>query len=297
MKAVVTGAAGFVGKHLVEHLTKSGDDVIGLDKRRGPDLCSAEEWKTLESLSGVDVLYHLAGWSSVGRSWDEPASVFDVNVTGTANVLEAARNFQVGTVVLVSSAEVYEASSNEPLEETTSLAPSSPYAASKIAAELLGEFYADKYNQRVVIARPFNQIGPGQVSDFVIPSFAQQIVDIESGQATGLRHGNLDAIRDFTDVRDAVEAYRLLAQHGVSGEAYNICSQKNFSIADLLEKLTSLSTTEIRTELDPERNRPSDCPIKLGSLEKTTQATGWTPTTDLVDTLADVLTEARNNQL
>lgn len=293
MKAVVTGAAGFVGKYLVDHLGEEGDEVVSLDKSNGPDLTDGEKWKQLDLLAGADVLYHLAGWSSVGRSWDDPTKVDEINATGTLNVLRAAHDWGVGAVVLVSSAEVYDAVSEKAIMETDLTNPTSPYAKSKLKAEQIGLKHAHETGQRVIITRPFNQIGPGQSKDFVVSSFASQVVDIENNNGTKIRHGNLGAIRDFTDVRDSVSAYRLLAEHGKSGEIYNICSGKGQSIEQVLNQLVELAKVDIFTELDPERNRPSDCPIKIGSIEKLTETTGWSPVIEISKTLSDVLESVR----
>ncbi len=294
MKAVVTGAAGFVGKHLIDHLAKEGDVVVGLDTSNGPDLRNAELWQQLDLLADADVLYHLAGWSSVGKSWDNPSAVNEINVEGTQNVLAASQKWAVKTVVLASSAEVYAGVSDKPITETDQTAPRSPYAESKLKAEALGINHAQHSGQRVIITRPFNQIGPGQSQDFVVSSFASQIVAIERGLETQIQHGNLEAIRDFTDVRKSVSAYRLLAQHGISGEIYNICSGQGHSIAEVLNQLKALAKVDIHTELDPDRNRPSDCPIKIGDNQKLMEATGWKPSIALSKTLGDVIEAERS---
>jgi GDP-4-dehydro-6-deoxy-D-mannose reductase len=296
VKAVVTGANGFVGPHLVRHLSDCGDEVVGLDKSNGPDLLDSDGWRTLDSLQGADVLYHLAGWSHVGTSWKHPLDCFAINGTGTANVLEAAKTQGVSRVVLISSAEVYDPANGEVLDETCATVSSSPYAASKLSAEALAKMYWNSYELEVVVARPFNHIGPGQSATFAAAAFANQIAAIERGESQTLSHGNLKPVRDLSDVRDVVSAYRLLAEHGEPGEIYNVASGIGTSMQEVVDVLSSLATAPITLSQDDSLYRPADCPSRIGSAAKLVELTSWAPQIELKQTLADILQNARAQQ-
>ena len=299
MRALITGAGGFVGPHLVDHLRSCGDEVIPVDVDNGPDLRDRQGWS--DTLDGVapEVVYHLGGWSDVGGSWRDPYTTFEVNVLGTVSVLEAARTTGVRRVIVVSSADVYGAVAPErlPITEDHPVAPRSPYGASKQATEAAALQYHRGHGLDVVVVRPFNHLGPGQSSRFAAPAFAQQIAAAEATgpdqQLPPLRHGDLRPERDLTDVRDVVRAYRLLAESGVPGRCYNVCSGRSTSMADVLHTLCSLTTTPIATEVDPARLRPIDVVTQRGSAARLTEATGWRPTIPLERTLGDVLDDAR----
>jgi GDP-4-dehydro-6-deoxy-D-mannose reductase len=296
MKALLTGAGGFVGPHLAQHLTGVGDTVVGFDAENGPDLRDQAGWIELLAAQTPDVVYHLAGWSDVGSSWDNPGDTFLVNSVGTQHVLEAARLAGVGRVVIVSSAELYGVVNpvELPLVESHPVQPRSPYGASKQAAEAVALQYHRGFGLEVTIARPFNHLGPGQSTRFVAPAFARQIVEAEVlGGPRQLLHGNLSGQRDYTDVRDVVRAYRLLATEATPGEVYNICSGEAVSTQRLLETLLDLSPATVELRADPERFRPIDLPVLRGSASKLAADTGWAPRYSLTQTLDDVLADAR----
>jgi GDP-4-dehydro-6-deoxy-D-mannose reductase len=296
MKALLTGAGGFVGPHLAQHLTDVGDAVVGFDAENGPDLRDQTGWIDLMAADAPDVVYHLAGWSDVGRSWDSPGAAFLVNAVGTQHVLEAARLAGVGRVVVVSSADLYGVVDplELPLTEAQPVQPRSPYGASKQAAEAVALQYHRGFGLEVTIARPFNHLGPGQSTRFAAPSFARQIVEAEAlGGPRRLLHGNLSGQRDYTDVRDVVRAYRLLATEATPGEVYNICSGEAVSTRQLLDTLLKLSPATVELQADPERYRPIDLPVLRGSAAKLAADTGWTPHYSLTQTLDDVLADAR----
>ena len=309
VRALVTGAGGFVGPHLVRHLIDSGDAVTALDLANGPDLRDREGWRRTVADNRPDVVYHLAGWSDVGGSWEEPWTTFEVNVMGTVALLEACR-LAAGTgptmspdtilpvVVVVSSADVYGpvAESDLPLTEANEPCPRSPYGASKVAAEEIARRYHRAHHLPIVIARPFNHLGRGQATKFAAASFGQQIARLETSGGGVVRHGDLSTRRDLTDVHDIVRAYRLLALHGEPGETYNICSGTAVSIQEVLDTLLSLSPSPIRSEIDETLIRPVDLPVLRGSHRKLTAATGWRPKVDLAQTLRDVLDDARNRR-
>ncbi|MGA2528627.1 MAG: GDP-mannose 4,6-dehydratase [Acidimicrobiales bacterium] len=289
MRAYLTGGTGFVGAWLLRHLAESGDTAVA----PGPEV----EVLDLELLAGdlaaarPEVVYHLAALTHVGRSWSEPGETFRVNALGTLNLLEAAaRCDDPPTVVLVSSAEVYgPATDAKPLDEQAELRPVTPYAASKVAAEFLGLQAFLGRGLRVVRARPFNHVGPGQSEDFVVSALARRMIEAELTRTGTVRVGNLAASRDFTDVRDVVRAYRLLATYGVAGEAYNICSGRAISVSVLADQMAALVSGEVRLLEDPALFRPVEVPVLLGDCSKLVAATGWRPKLALTSTLKDVL--------
>ena len=241
-----------------------------------------------------DVIFHLAGQASPSRSWQIPASTFTVNTVGTINVLEAARQVGEPRVIIVSSADVYGVvkTSQLPLTERSKPKPRHPYGISKFAAGLLAPIYWQRYKLPVIEARPFNHVGPRQALGFVVPDFASQVARVKLGLTpTRLHVGNLDAQRDFTDVRDVARAYRLLAEKGRPGEEYLICSGQPVSIHYLLSTLVELAGITVDIEYDPKRMRPSDTPCLYGSFRKLHSDTGWQPQIHLRQALEDALNE------
>ncbi|MGO9195720.1 MAG: GDP-mannose 4,6-dehydratase [Acidimicrobiales bacterium] len=288
MLAYVTGGAGFVGKWLTEHLSASGDSVVAVDAE--VDVTSPTA--TRDSLRSVqpEVVYHLAGLAHVGRSWEDPGPTFTVNALGTLNVLEgAAACDSPPRVIVVSSAEVYGAAGSAPVGEETPLRPVSPYAASKVAAEFLALQAFLGRGLPAIRVRPFNHVGPGQAPDFVVSALARRIVEAERAGGGRVAVGNLEAERDFTDVRDVVRSYRLLAERGVPGEVYNVASGRSVRVKEVADRLVALAECPIRLETDPDLVRPIDVPVFLGDARKLAGATGWSPAIPLDETLADVL--------
>lgn len=295
MRALITGAGGFVGPHLGNHLNESGDEVVGLDLGSGPDLRDTDAWCKTVAEAEVDVIYHLAGWSDVGKSWADPATTFAVNALGTVSILEAARLANTSRVVIISSADVYGTVSPDvlPLTEQHPVQPRSPYGASKQAAEAAALQYWRGHGLDTVIARPFNHLGAGQSLQFVASAFAAQIAAAEAGGSKTLRHGDLSPHRDITDVRDVVRAYRMMAENGEPGQIYNVCSGQTVSMQHLLDALLSLGNAPIECEVDPSLIRPIDLPVLRGSFAKLRTATGWEPEIHLDETLTMVLEDAR----
>jgi GDP-4-dehydro-6-deoxy-D-mannose reductase len=295
VKALITGAGGFVGPHLEAHLSQCGDDVVGLDLGSGPDLRDTDAWCQAVAEAEPEVIYHLAGWSDVGRSWSDPATTFAVNALGTVSVLEAARRAGTSRVVMISSADVYGTVTPDvlPLTELHPVQPRSPYGASKQAAEAAALQYWRGHGLDTIIARPFNHLGAGQSLQFVASAFAGQIATAEAGGGNVLRHGDLSPHRDITDVRDVVRAYRLLATDGEPGQVYNVCSGQTVSMQHLLDALLSLSNAPMDCHRDPELIRPIDLPVLRGSFAKLRTATGWEPEIHLDETLTVVLEDAR----
>ena len=290
MRALVTGARGFVGTWLTSHLVESGDDVVSIDHE--VEITDGEAVRAAMVEAAPEVVYHLAALTNVGRSWTDASEVLRVNAIGTLFVLEAARSCPHPPRVLVtSSAEVYGAVPQDllPVTEDAPLAPVTPYAASKVAAEYLGVQAHLAYGLQVLRMRPFNHVGPGQTSAFVVSALAQRIVEARRAGAKSIVVGNLTARRDLTDVRDVVRAYRLLAERGVAGEVYNVCSGRDVAIADVALQLQSLAGVELEFELDPALSRPVDVPVVRGDFTKLREATGWEPRLGLEQTLLDVL--------
>jgi GDP-4-dehydro-6-deoxy-D-mannose reductase len=259
--------------------------------REDADVCDGTAMRALVRSAAPEVVFHLAAQASVARSFADPLETFEVNVLGTVAVLEAVRSeVPAARVVLSSSAEVYGSAPDEqlPLVETAELRPSTPYAASKVAQEVCGAQYRRSFGLDVILVRGFNTIGPGQATTFALPAFAAQLARIAEGAEPVLRVGNLSARRDLTDVRDVVRAYRLLAARGAAGATYNVCSDRAISIREALETLVSTSGLDVRIEVDPERLRPVDTPVLLGSAARLREATGWSPEIGLERSLADL---------
>jgi len=309
MRIFVTGATGFAGSHLVDHLLASGHQIFALvhsasSLRELPehahvtaitgDLLDLESLKRTVTQAQPDVIYHLAGQAYPARSWQDPAFTLAVNAGGTANLLEAAVHVGRPRVVVVTSADIYGLVQPEdlPLTEQSLPRPRHPYGVSKLAAGQLVALYWQRYQLPAIEARPFNHIGPRQAPGFVVPDFASQLAAIKLGQRPPIMQvGNLDAQRDFTDVRDVVRAYVDLAQKGQPGEAYLICSGQPVAIHYLLTTLAELANTRVELEYDPARLRPSDIPCLYGSYARIQQHTNWQPRIHLRQSLADALSE------
>lgn len=300
MRVFVTGADGFVGRHLCAALRAAGDEVLEAHGPRAETVSStalhldiAELDKVREAVAEAkpDAVIHLAGFSSVAKSHQNPPRVYAVNALGAVNLLTAVReSVPKARVLLVSSGEVYgPVPAGTRATEETPLVPLSPYAAAKAAAELAGVQFHRNYGMNVVIARPFNHLGAGQDPTFVVPSFAAQIGAIALGRIDPvLRTGNLDAVRDFSHVKDVVAAYQLLVAKGEAGQTYNVCSGEGRTIGSVLEEMLQLTGVQARIELDPARLRPSDIPSLVGAPDKL-RALGWEPKLTLTDALRDVL--------
>lgn len=296
-KVLITGAAGFVGRHLTAHLEASGDDVIGVDRSGSlaVDITDADAVTRLFQQVRPEVVYHLAGWADVGGSWQAPVEAFRANAEGTLNVLSAACDAGVRRVLAVSSADVYGKvdPSELPLTEDSPLRPASPYAASKVAADYLGLQAWLGRGLPVLRVRAFNHLGPGQTDKFVAPALASRIARAERDGGDVLPIGDLSARRDFTDVRDVVRAYRLLVEHGEPGEVYNVCSGVDLAVQDLADQLLAQARIPLRFETDPSLLRPVEVPVLRGSHQRLTDATGWQPEIPISQTLTDLLEDWR----
>ena len=292
MRALITGASGFVSPHLQRHLEECGDEVIALDRSTQPamDVTDASGVRDAIAVAKPDAIYHLAALSHVGESWDAPQKVFRVNVEGTLNVLRAALDARVHRVLIVGSSESYgKVKPDElPITETTPMRPLSPYGASKAAADLvaLQQFLGE--NIPAIRTRSFSHTGPRQEPRFVVPAFATRILEAKREGTAEIPVGNLDAIRDFSDVRDVVRAYRTLIERGEPGEVYNVCSGNGIAIREVAEELIKLAGAELTLQVDPELVRPIEVPVLIGDATKL-HAIGWKPEFSLQDTLKSVL--------
>jgi GDP-4-dehydro-6-deoxy-D-mannose reductase len=294
VRALVTGAHGFVGRWLCDHLRAAGDDVMETDHHH-VDILDAQAVHGLVADSRADAVYHLAGFADVGASWDRPVDAFRVNADGTLHLLLACRDAGVGRVLVVSSADVYGAVAEDelPITEDAPLRPSSPYAASKVAADFLALQAHLGWGLGTVRARAFNHLGPAQTDRFVASALAARIARNEVEGHDVVPVGNLSPRRDFTDVRDVVRAYRLLVVRGEAGEVYNVCSGREVAIAELAARLLAMATRPMRLETDPALERPVDVPVHRGDCGRIRKATGWEPEVPLDDTLADLLDDWR----
>lgn len=304
-KALVTGIAGFVGRHLARELSRRGLTVSGSrhihESARGVDadvvipcdICEARAVRELLDETRPDQVYHLAAVTHVMRSYDYIDLTWRTNLMGTINLYEAALSLNIRPRFLfVGTATEYGIVTPEdlPLTEDGRLAPVEPYACSKAAADLASHQYARGAGLDIVRARSFNHTGPGQSHEFVASDFARQIALIERGSATPeINVGNLEARREFLDVRDVVRAYAGLMEKGVPGEVYHVAEGTLLSIRELLAKLLAMSTVKIDVKTDPSRFRPVETPIFRGSAKKLFDATGWKPRIPLDQTLADLL--------
>jgi GDP-4-dehydro-6-deoxy-D-mannose reductase len=309
MRIFIPGATGFAGSHLVENLVTAGYEIFTLVHEATShqplrqhekvtlipgDLLDQASLATAVAQAQPDVVYHLAGQAYPARSWRQPGLTLAVNSVGTVNLLQAVVAYGRPRVLIVTSAEIYGEIQPEdlPITEQTVPAPNHPYGISKWAASLLVPLYWQRYQLPVVEARPFNHIGPHQSLGFVVPDFASQLAEIQAGQRPNrMMVGNLEAMRDFTDVRDVVRAYELLAEKGNPGETYLICSGQPVKIETILQKLIEIASIEVVVEHDLERMRPSDTPCLYGSYARLEAQTGWQPRFSLEQSLRDILVD------
>jgi len=307
--AFITGIAGFAGSYLAEELLAHGYTVAGSIYKKEPldnlaavrkqvkllslDILNPRRCKEVLAKVEPDYVFHLAALASVGKSFGNERFTYEVNLEGTMNLLEAAgMHKNLVKFLFVGSGDSFGLfkPSNKTLTEEQPLNPISPYAIAKAAAEQTVRYYHRQYGLPVVIARPFNHAGPRQADSFVIPAFAKQIATIEAGkQQTELKVGDLTARRDFSDVRDIVRGYRLLAEKGKLGETYHLCSGKAVPIKRVLKILVDMASKPIKVVEDPARLRKNDIPLLRGSFEKARKQVGYDVRYTLKETLAETL--------
>lgn len=310
MRVLITGVTGFVGSHLAEFcLARSGIQVFGIERWRSKtdniehvkdrvvmydcDMRDASSVRNVIAEVKPEWIFHLAAQSFVASSWTAPSETLTTNIIGQLNLLEAVRECRLSPRIQIagSSEEYGLAEPGElPIKETNPLRPLSPYAVSKVTQDLLAYQYAQSYHLHLVRTRAFNHTGPRRGEVFATSNFAKQIALIEAGaQEPVLRVGNLEARRDFTDVRDIVQGYWLALERGEPGEVYNLCSGRDVAIREVLEMLLGMTSKAIKIETDPQRLRPSDVPLLCGDGSKFFAQTGWQPKIPLRKTLEDLL--------
>jgi GDP-4-dehydro-6-deoxy-D-mannose reductase len=308
-RALITGIAGFAGSHLARELIGQGWEVTGIERHGAVlsnltdliyrvrvdecDILSSKDVGHVIRKQRPDTIFHLAGTSFVPDAQNAPQMAFEINVKGSLNMLEETReNAPDARLILISSAEVYgrAETARMPIAEENRLRPVNIYALTKVCAEETAFYYHRVRGLDCVVLRPFNHIGPSQRPSFVAPAFALQIARIEAGkQEPVLEVGNLEASRDFTDVRDMVRGYCLATESCSPAIPYNICSGKAYKIKEILDKLLALSDVEIEIREDPERLRASEVPIFQGDHTRFTEATGWEPEFLIDETLKTIL--------
>jgi GDP-4-dehydro-6-deoxy-D-mannose reductase len=286
---LVTGAGGFVGSHLLEHLLASRTAVVAWT-RQTVDLLDRDGVRAaIRDLRPTEV-YHCAGVPHVAESWGDTARPLEGNVRATEHLLDAVRRAGIRCRVLIPGSATVYAPSAEPISETDAIAPASPYAISKLAQEQLALRSIAEDGLDVVVTRSFNHTGPRQTPAFVAPSMARQVALIERGRLEPvIKVGNLDARRDVTDVRDVVRAYAALMRHGATGVVYNVASAVARPIRSILEALVARSKVPVRIEVDQARLRPNDVPVVVGSYSRLHEATGWRPAISFDQMLDDLL--------
>lgn len=285
MKALITGRNGFVGQYLKSHLESQGVKTYAYDLHNGKDLRDYEQLRNYLDKVRPNYIYHLAAQAFVPESFHDPKRTIEVNTIGSLNLLEAVRNLGLKTkILLAGTSEEY---GNGDVEEDSSLRPLSPYAISKMAMDHLGQLYAKSYGMHVVVTRAFNHTGPGRGEMYAESSFAKQIVEIEIGQRKMLEHGNLKSIRNYTDVRDIVKGY--IRAIDLPPDVYNICSDQNVSISDVLNYLVELSDRDIPVFENPDLFRPADFSFKPPNCNKLKEISDWKAEIHLRETMQDIL--------
>ena len=297
----MTGGTGFAGTHLIELLLDGHPIVHAWSNPAGRSARHDNprvHWRAVNLLDRETIareiasvrpsaVYHCGGVADVSASWTRPARALQVNTLGTCYLLDAVRHAELDCPVLVTGSALVYQPSRDPLTEDSAIGPASPYGLSKLAQEMMASRAA---STPAIVARPFNHAGPGQSDAYVTSSLARQIAEAETGVGEPvLRVGNLDSRRDITDVRDTVQAYVLLVEHGRPGRPYNVCSGRAYAVKDLLTMLIGMSSVALRVEADPERMRPSDNPVVLGDNSRIREEAGWSPRIPIEQTLTDLL--------
>lgn len=309
IKALVIGATGFVGSYLIEEIKNSLlCNVIATNLEREMiyqnniilkklDILDYNSVFSLINENKPEYIFHLAAQSSVSLAWKKPELTADININGSLNILEAVKNINYNPkILMIGSGEEYGYIEKVPITEETPLKPGNIYAVTKACQNMISRVYCKAYDMKVIMVRSFNHIGPNQSSTFVISDFCKQVAEIEKGvKSPILKVGNLNAKRDFLDVRDVVRAYTKLIQFGKSGETYNVGRGQAVKISEVLNIILKNSNKEINVEIDKNKLRPLDVPIIEPSIGKIYRATGWKPEIPLEESIKDILTYWRKN--
>ncbi len=297
MKALITGSSGFIGSHLTAELEANGYEVVKCDLRELEDTVAMDimNQSMVEDVLREykpDVIINMAGQANVGLSWKKPQLTVQLNTVGLINILEAVKlvNPEIRVIAIGSSDEY------GPLEERgvnvtedIPVKPITPYAISKQAQELFAQLYVRSYSLDICMIRMFNLGGPGQAKGYIISDFSSGVAEVESGKKKYMSVGNLSSARDFTHVKDACRAIRLIIEKGQAGEVYNICSGITHTAQEVLDNLVRMSKVTVEVRADPARMRPSDTPVICGNHNKLTAHTGWQPELEFGQMLEDAL--------
>lgn len=297
MKALITGSKGFIGSHLSAELEENGYEVIRCDLAEGDGIVAmnimdqAMVQSVLEKYQ-PEVLINMAGQANVGLSWEKPQFTVELNTIGLINILEAVRVVKPEMrVIAVGSSDEYGSLKEIGINVTEDIPvkPITPYAISKQAQELFAQLYVNSFSMDICMVRLFNLGGAGQMKGYMIADFSSGVADVEAGRSDHMYVGNLSSARDFTHVKDACRAVRLIAEKGHRGEIYNICTGVTYTAQEILDKLITMAKTNIEVFQDPSRMRPSDTPVVCGNHDKLTAHTGWQPELGLDQILEDAL--------
>lgn len=297
MKALITGSSGFIGSHLTAEFEANGYEVVRCDLKESEDtvamdIMNPEMIQSVLEKHQPDVIINMAGQANVGLSWKKPQLTVQLNTVGLINILETVRvvNPKIRVIAVGSSDEygnLKEIGAN--VTEDIPVKPITPYAISKQAQELFAQLYVRSYGMDICMIRLFNLGGPGQAKGYIISDFSSGIAEVEAGKKEFMSVGNLESARDFTHVKDACRAVRLIAEKGHTGEVYNISSGVTHKAQEVLDKLVAMAKVPIEVRQDPARMRPSDTPVVCGNHDKLTEHTGWQPKLGLGQILADAL--------
>lgn len=300
-KYLITGVMGFVGRYFVEYLNQydSNANICGVDMAPSCDMDI--EYKSLNLMDSAqidkviktikpDYIVHLAAMSSVAQSWNEPANCFTNNMSAFLNIADSVRNNNLGARILsVGSSEEY-GIYDEPIKETFILHPKSPYSVARLSQEYMSKLYVDRFGMDIVMTRSFNHIGSRQSTRFVIPSFVEQLVNIASGKIENqMMVGNIDVIRDFTDVRDVVDAYYRIIKNAPNRSVYNVCSGEGVKLRDIIDTTANNLGIKPNICVDPSRVRANEIPSVIGDNTKLKQELGWNRKYSLNQTIADMI--------
>lgn len=304
MKALITGSSGFIGSHLTAELEANGYEVVRCDLKAtkdtvAMDIMNPEMIQSVLEKYQPDVIINMAGQANVGLSWKKPQLTVQLNTVGLINILEVVRNVNPSIrVIAVGSSDEYgnlkEIGAN--VTEDIPVKPITPYAISKQAQELFAQLYVRSYGMDICMIRLFNLGGPGQAKGYIISDFSSGIAEVEAGKKEYMSVGNLESARDFTHVKDACRAVRLIAEKGHSGEVYNISSGVTHKAQEVLDKLVGMAKVPIEVRQDRARMRPSDTPVVCGNHDKLTAHTGWQLELGLDEILKDALNYWREQE-
>lgn len=297
MKALITGSSGFIGSHLTSELEANGYEVVRCDLKETKDtvvmdIMNPEMIQSVLEKHQPDVIINMAGQANVGLSWKKPQLTVQLNTVGLINILETVRavNPKIRVIAVGSSDEYGNLKENGAnVTEDIPVKPITPYAISKQAQELFAQLYVRSYGMDICMIRLFNLGGPGQAKGYIISDFSSGIAEVEAGKKEFMSVGNLESARDFTHVKDACRAVRLIVEKGRTGEVYNISSGVTHKAQEVLDKLVVMAKIPVEVRQDPVRMRPSDTPVVCGNHDKLTAHTGWQPKLGLDQILEDAL--------